>query len=366
MSSNDADKEHCDPMVSVLLPVRDGLPYLPASVDSILNQTYGNLELIVVDDGSLDKSREWIAARALQDHRIRLVANPVSGLVGALNYGIGLARGAYVARMDADDIAMPERFARQVAFLEANRHIAVLGTQVHHIDQNGDPFGKASAFPTNPTAISAALMEKGCVIRHPTIMARREALVAIGGYRSALVYAEDFDLWLRMAERYQLANLAEATLFYRLHASSISVSRHLEQQLAHSLSLLSAQRRRMGLLDPIEAGSLLGGAIEADDVELLRLLQSHSALKTFTDGSRSAGVIKAVLDAIEFGRFYHSKRFLVSILSAITQSALDAGNHAVAWRGLIISFRVDPFRTLRSLRGNSGLRIQTGGVLHET
>lgn len=366
MSTNNAAKERCDPMVSVLLPVRDGLPYLPAAVESILNQTYGNFELIVVDDGSLDKSRELIAARALLDHRIRLVANPGNGLVDALNHGIGLARGAYVARMDADDIAMPERLERQVAFLDAHQHIAVLGTQVHHIDEKGAPYGKASAFPTDPEAISAALMEKGCVIRHPTIMARRDALVAIGGYRSALVYAEDFDLWLRMAERYQLANLADATLFYRLHANAISVSRHLEQQLAHSLALLSAQRRRMGLRDPVDAGSLPGGAVEADDSELLRLLQAHSALKTFTDGSRSAGVIKAVLDAIEFGGFYHSKRFLVSVLSTIRQSALDAGNLSVAWRGLRISLRVDPFRTLRSLRRNSGLRLQTGVILHET
>ncbi len=365
MLTNDAAEEPCDPMVSVLLPVRDGLPYLPAAVDSILNQSYRNFELIVVDDGSLDKSREWIASRALQDPRIRLVANPGCGLVDALNYGTGLACGAYVARMDADDIAMPERFARQVAFLEANQHIAVLGTQVHHIDEKGDPCGKTSAFPTDAAAISAALLAKGCVIRHPTIMARRDALVAIGGYRSALVYAEDFDLWLRMAERYQLANLPDATLLYRLHANAISVSRHLEQQLAHSLALLSAQRRRMGLLDPIEAGSLPGAAIGADDPELNTLLQAHSALKTFADGSRSASVIKAVLDAIEFGGFYHSKRFLVSILSAIRQSALDAGNLSVAWRGLIISFRVDTFRTLRSLRWNSRLRLQTGGVLHE-
>jgi len=237
----------------VILPVRDGLPYLPASVNSILDQTYENFELIAIDDGSIDETRDWLAARSLQDDRLRFLDNQGVGLVNALNYGISQAKGAYIARMDADDIAMPRRFERQVKFLEANPLIAVLGTQVLPIDAKGDPTGRATAFPTDPAAIAHALLEKGCVFRHPTIMARREALQSIRGYRADLTYAEDFDLWLRMAERFQLANLPDVTLFYSSHPKSISNARQLEQQLAHSLALLSAQRRRRGLSDPIES-----------------------------------------------------------------------------------------------------------------
>jgi len=130
MTNKSSNPERSGPLVSVVLPVRDGLPYLPAAVNSILDQTYENFELIVIDDGSVDETRDWLSARSLQDERLHFLDNQGNGLVDALNYGISHAKGAYIARMDADDIAMPRRFERQVKFLETNPLIAVLGTQV--------------------------------------------------------------------------------------------------------------------------------------------------------------------------------------------------------------------------------------------
>jgi len=353
------------PIVSVVLPVRNGLPYLPASVNSILDQTYEHFELITIDDGSTDETRDWLAARALQDGRLRCVDNPGRGLVDALNIGLNAARGVYIARMDADDIAMPRRLEKQVKFLESNPSIAVLGTQVLPIDAKGDPVSKVTSFPTDPASISTALVEKGCIFRHPTIMARREALLSVGGYRPALTYAEDFDLWLRMAERFDLANLPDVTLFYRLHPQSISQARQMEQQLAHSLALLSAQRRRRGLSDPIETGTYSRWDARAHDSELSCLLRGHSALKAFAAGSRSVAISQLILDAIEIGLLCHSRRRLVEVLSQVTHYATVSRDMKSAWRSAKLSMKVDFIRTIKGLRLRSEHQLQAGQPAHE-
>lgn len=365
MTNRSNNPERSGPLVSVILPVRDGLPYLPAAVNSILDQTYENFELLAIDDGSIDETRQWLAARSFQDDRLRVLDNQGTGLVDALNYGISQAQGAYIARMDADDIAMPRRFERQVKFLEANPLIAVLGTQVLPIDAKGDPAGRATAFPTDPATIANALLEKGCVFRHPTIMARREALQSVGGYRADLAYAEDFDLWLRMAERFKLANLPDVTLFYRSHPQSISNARQLEQQLAHSLALLSAQRRRRGLSDPIESRTHSRWDARAHDAELSALLRGHSALKAFSSGSRSAAISRLILDAIEIGLLCHSRRRLVEVLSQVTHYATVSRDMTTAWRGAKLSLKVDVVRTIKGLRLSSGSRLPAGRHAHE-
>ena len=365
MTIRSSNPERSGPLVSVVLPVRNGLPYLPASVNSILDQTYENFELIAIDDGSTDETRDWLAARSLLDNRLRFLDNRGTGLVDALNYGVSQSKGDYIARMDADDIAMPRRFERQVKFLEANPFIAVLGTQVLPIDAKGDPAGKVTALPTDPATIANALLEKGCVFRHPTIMARREALQSMGGYRADLTYAEDFDLWLRMAERFQLANLPDVTLFYRSHPQSISNARQMEQQLAHSLALLSAQRRRRGLSDPIESRTHSRWDARAHDAELSSLLRGHSALKAFNSGSRSAAISRLILDAIEIGLLCHSRRRLVEVLSQVTHYATVSRDMATAWRSAKLSMKVDFVRTIKGLRLSSGAQGLAGRHAHE-
>jgi glycosyltransferase involved in cell wall biosynthesis len=194
------------PRVSVVLPARDGGAYLADAVASILAQSFADLELLLIDDGSRDGAVAALAPLAARDPRLRLLENPGAGLVAALNYGLGQARGELVARMDADDFARPERLARQVAFLDASPDVALVGAQVAFIDAAGAPTGERSRFPTAPAAVAAALAARGCVIRHPTIVARKAALLAAGGYRAPCEGAEDYDLWLRLSERARLAN----------------------------------------------------------------------------------------------------------------------------------------------------------------
>jgi glycosyltransferase involved in cell wall biosynthesis len=232
------------PLVSVLLPVRDGAAFVAEAIDSILTQTMAAFELLVVDDGSRDATPRIVADRAARDTRLRMLTQGPLGLVPALNRGLQEARAGYVARMDADDVAMSERLARQVAALDANPTVAALGSACRVIGQDGATLGHRSP-PNDPPAIRCALRRSNCMI-NPTTMLRRDAVLNAGGYRAAFRYAEDFDLWLRLSERHDLMNLPDRLLAYRQHASQ-SFWQALEQRALSELGALAvAARRRAG------------------------------------------------------------------------------------------------------------------------
>jgi Glycosyl transferase family 2 len=243
------------PRVSVVLPVRDGADFIAAAIDSILAQTLRAFELLVVDDGSRDATPTLLADLAGRDERLRVLSQPALGLVAALNRGMAEARGPYVARMDADDLAMPERLAMQVAALDAQPGVAALGSACRVIDRSGRVLGERHP-PTDPNAIRGALDAGNCMI-HPTMLLRRDAVLQVGGYRAAFRLAEDFDLWLRLAERYDLMNLPDCLLAYRQHEGQ-SAWRDLEQQaLSEQGALTAAECRRAGLADPATQVTLI-------------------------------------------------------------------------------------------------------------
>jgi glycosyltransferase involved in cell wall biosynthesis len=236
------------PLISVLLPVRDAAPYLDAALDSLARQTLGDFEIIAIDDGSADRSRDILARHAAADSRIAVHAQAPQGLIATLNRGLALARGTYLARMDADDVAWPDRFAAQAAYLAAHPSVALVGGAVQEIDAAGRP-GASRRPPTKPAAIRALLPERNC-IAHPTVMARRAALVAAGGYRAAFVAAEDYDLWLRLSEVADLANLPAVVLSHRLHQATVSIERVEQQILSEFAAREAGRRRRAGEADP--------------------------------------------------------------------------------------------------------------------
>ena len=352
-----------DLQVSVLMPVRNGWPYLPAAVDSILNQTYRHFELIIIDDGSTDEGREWLAARALQDDRLRLVANPGQGLVEALNYGIALARAPYIARMDADDIALPERFERQVAFLEANPSIAILGTQTSFIDENGNPIDSASTYPTEPAQLSRNLEEKGCVLVHPSVMGRREAILGVGGYRHRTEYAEDYDLWLRMDESFALANLPQTLLCYRRHPKQISHGVNWRQRLARDVALLSARARRSGRPDPLKEMEDKTGALSFGEIadtfatkELARLLYAYAGARLLEREPQlvDANQAQAIIDAARGRYFGEGRKLRCQIVARTAKSSFKALHWRVAVEAMLLSLSISPGRALSSMMGRHG------------
>ena len=236
------------PLISVLLPVRDAAPYLDAALVSLSRQTLGDFEIVAIDDGSTDGSRDILARHAAADPRIAVHAQAAEGLIATLNRGLALAGGRYLARMDADDVAWPERFAAQAAFLANHPSVALVGGAVQEIDAAGRP-GAIRRQPTEPAAIRAQLPTRNC-IAHPTVMARRAALVAAGGYRAAFLAAEDYDLWLRLSEVADLANLPAVVLSHRLHQATVSIERVEQQILSEFAAREAARRRRAGEADP--------------------------------------------------------------------------------------------------------------------
>jgi glycosyltransferase involved in cell wall biosynthesis len=234
------------PLVSVVLPVRDGAAFVGQAISSILTQTLDAFELLVVDDGSRDATPAIIVAAL--DPRVRMLTQPGLGLVPALNRGLAEARGCYVARMDADDVAMPERFARQAAALDAHPNVAALGSACLVIGHDDTTLGHRNP-PTEPAVIHAMLRQGNCMI-HPTMMLRRAAVLDAGGYRPAFRLAEDFDLWLRLSERHDLMNLPECLLSYRQHAAQSSWQDVEQRALSELGALVVAEQRRAGMEDP--------------------------------------------------------------------------------------------------------------------
>jgi glycosyltransferase involved in cell wall biosynthesis len=227
------------PRVSVVLPVRDCERYVAQAIKSIVEQTFRNLELIVVDDGSCDRTPQILAEWAAQDHRVQVLAQPRSGLVAALEAGRAVARGFYIARMDADDIADPERLRRQVEYLDRHPEVVAIGGQIELIDVEGRSLG-CGAFPVTPVDCSTYL-ERGAPFCHPTVMMRSDALALAGGYRNSFEPAEDMDLWLRLAEVGELANLDVKVLRYRVHAASMTRTYAASQAAATALALVTAR-----------------------------------------------------------------------------------------------------------------------------
>ena len=210
------------PFVSVLLPVYNSEKYLAEAIQSILDQSYQNFELLIIDDSSTDRSGEIAAAFEQADKRIRLLRHHSNqGLVAALNLGLDNARGDYIARMDADDISMPDRFQKQIEYMEVRPEIGILGCDVHYIDENGkltnlphfsfhgDLTIRWNLFFVNPFS-------------HPTVMMRSSIIDRYKlRYDPSAEYVEDYEMWGRLLLVTKGENLPEILLYYRVHGENI-------------------------------------------------------------------------------------------------------------------------------------------------
>lgn len=232
--------------VSVVMAVYNGEPFITATVASILAQTYADFESIIVDDGSTDHTWNILTDFAGRDNRIILHRNePNQGVVRALNKGLDLATGKYIARQDADDISLPERLTRQVSFLETHPDHGCVGVAVQKIDPDGKPLGIGYNIKDNES-IQQALLDDMCICG-PTILVRRECLQKIGFYFSdGLNASEDYDLCLRLAEVTRLAVIDPPLYLYRQHPHSASKTQEQRQAYNKAIALERAIRRRYG------------------------------------------------------------------------------------------------------------------------
>jgi len=245
------------PRVSVLLPVWNGEAFLEQAMESILRQTLSSFELIVIDDGSTDRTAAIAEEFASRDTRVRVLRRLHEGFSATLNAGIEAARGEYVARMDADDISLPDRLRKQVAYLDIHPACVAVGAWIEVVDEAGRHIG-LKTFAKTHNEISAALLCGSSPMAHPTVVFRRDVVRAAGGYDARRYPSEDLDLWFRLGERGELANLGEALLQHRRHKAAMGV-REYEKMKAMTLTICNQARAQHGLRPrhgtPILAGT---------------------------------------------------------------------------------------------------------------
>jgi glycosyltransferase involved in cell wall biosynthesis len=228
--------------VTVVMAAYNAMPFLPDAVDSILKQTYPAWQMIVVNDGSTDGTADYLAS--IQDKRVQIVFQENQGQQAAANCGIALSQTDYIARMDADDVAEPTRLEKQVAFLDAHAQVGLVGSQIYRMGSKQN--GLASTFPCDHQGIYQELIHNRHAMCNPTIMFRRALFNQIGGYWKHNI-AEDWDMFLRIGEVAELANLDEPLLSYRFHTGSINGRRMFEAQLHNEFACELARRRAKNL-----------------------------------------------------------------------------------------------------------------------
>lgn len=231
------------PRASVVLPVFNGERFIASAVQSILAQTMADLECIVVDDGSQDGTADILSR--IHDQRLRVERHQRnSGLVRSLNHGVSLARSSHVARMDADDVAYPARLERQLSYLAAHPGTGLVGSGVEFISDAGEPIAPRTMVDDDLLLRWRLLFWNHFI--HPSMVFRREWFEAVGGYRPEAYPAEDYDLWLRMAELGEIGNVVEPLVQKRTATGSLTDTRAPDQMAAAARSRQEALSSLLG------------------------------------------------------------------------------------------------------------------------
>ena len=267
------------PKVSVIMAVRDGERWLEEACRSVLSQSLSDIELIVIDDGSTDGSVIILETLSESDPRLRWQSQPPAGLVAALNRGLSLARAPLLARLDADDIAVPSRLAEQSAFLGGHPDMVLLGSWAEKMDAQGRNIGRLT--PESGSDRLAEILQHSNPFVHSSVMMRTDGVRELRGYRAACLSAEDYDLWLRLSERGRIGNLPRELVRYRVHTGSVTRTSRVRQCFSTRLARRAAAARRAGKPDPID-GLTVPPDWWADDA-LDQFYGEDAALSRFLD-----------------------------------------------------------------------------------
>lgn len=250
-------------MISVLMPVYNGRDFLRPAIDSLLNQTFKDFEIVLVNDGSTDDSQEIIDS--YNDPRIITLKQKNQGVARSLNNGLKVAKGKYVRRHDADDISTPDSFQKQVDFLESHPDYVMVCNQQAFMTSNGK-VAKDFRLPNNrffggksfrDLTLDDFKPDRASPVVHGTACYRRQEVLDIGCYRPEFIVSEDNDLWMRLLEKYKIAILNDCSYFMRIHGGS-ATNRHANkiQYFRNLLQEYSLQRKETGT-DPIMRGEVI-------------------------------------------------------------------------------------------------------------
>lgn len=241
-----------DALISVIMGVYNRERFLAEAIQSILDQTYRNLEFIIVDDGSTDRSGKIARDHAARDSRIKLIQHPTNrGISNAIKTALPHCSGEYIARMDSDDISLPNRFAVQLQYMQSHPEIDVLGTSLDFMDVNGRLTGHSVIYPTDPLVIRY-LMFYRCILHNPTVLMKASYYRGFSGFEEAqmAVPAEDYAFWVRGNFEYYYSNLQEKLFYYRLHDQQLSTTQFDDQRMNFIRFVQPAYERLLGGLVP--------------------------------------------------------------------------------------------------------------------
>ncbi|HMK21090.1 MAG TPA: glycosyltransferase [Terriglobales bacterium] len=240
-----------NPKVSVVMPVFNGERFLHEAVGSILDQSFRDFEFIIIDDGSTDATAAILESYLRRDARVKVYRQENRGIVESLNSGYRIARGEYIARMDADDVSAPARLERQVAFLDTHPLVGLVGCgKYDNIDVTGAAL-YTTYLPEDNESIQSTLVQRWCFL-HPSIIFRRALIDIVGLYRREFEGAEDHDFILRLLEHCQAHNLQERLISYRLNPKGLSITYHQYMNDLGEVAMRLARRRRGGESEDLE------------------------------------------------------------------------------------------------------------------
>lgn len=289
-----------NPSVTVLIPFYNSQAYLKAAIDSVLRQTFADLELLLVDDASTDASRAIV--QDYDDPRLRLICNDKNrGVVYSRNRGLKEANAPIIALLDADDVAMPDRIASQYAYMKSHPQLMMVGGQAEVIDAQGISTGEYYLMPTGATSVAVELLFRNVFV-NSTVMFRKEAISIVGGYEG-WAYAEDYRFAFRMAERFPVANLDKVLVQYRIHEQNMSKTADLMKK--GEKQLVSYVHQRFGIAEDVRLQethlSLIHPRLDREP----SLMDYFNLFAALSKGNEKAGIFpKEVLNRELFLRWY--------------------------------------------------------------
>jgi hypothetical protein len=343
------------PLISVVMPVRNVERFLPEAIESILGQSFTNFEFIIVDFGSTDDSKLIVSRYAAKDERIKPLEIPPCTLPAARNAGCQIARGKYIAVMDADDMALPNRLLAQIECMEANPEIGLLGGAVEWIDSVGRSDGIRHGNPTQPLRIKSELAFR-CTFWHPTVLLRKDAFAALGGYRSAFVCAHDYDLALRFAEGFACANLEQVLVRYRVHPGQLSFEKQSQQTLCKLAARASAALRAKRLRDPLDETTnitpqlLISMGVDEATQRAALLKDCHDWVRLMAAAQKHAECIDAAEEMLGRDLTYVPKWQIASLRLTVAGLYWKQGKYAMSCLAGVRALLVRPVLVLRPIR----------------
>jgi hypothetical protein len=277
--------------------------FLGEAIESVLSQTFQDFEFVVVDFGSTDRSRAIVEGYAASDRRITVFEIPTCGLAEARNAACFRAQGHYLAVMDADDICLPERLELEVNFMGRNPDVAMVGGATNWIDSAGRSLG-VRGFPLEDLEIKSEL-ETRFPFSHPTILMQRTAFGAVGGYRKAFVAGQDYDLGVRISERFRCANLPQVVLKYRIHPQQISLQKQQQQTFGRLAALASARLRKAGQPDPLDStdqitpATLAAMGVPGDRLQSVLAADRRNWIRSMSSAGEYSAALAAAWDLLQ-------------------------------------------------------------------